>query len=149
MTRCTSRRDEISGSGSGIERVITRIQSTRDARRSNIRRERWSWQPTNCRLVSTGTRWCSAVRRTSSTHVDDLPASAYRVKLDIEASARKHGVHDDDMLHAYRHHLIAFATSDPSATMFVGPSRTGEPLEVGVVVDDYGEAIHARLVRSS
>ena len=71
------------------------------------------------------------------------------MKLDIEASARKHGVHDDDMLHAYRHHLIAFATSDPSATMFVGPSRTGEPLEVGVVVDDYGEAIHARLVRSS
>ena len=25
--------------------------------------------------------------------------------------------------------------------MFIGPSRTGEPLEVGVVVDDDGEAI--------
>jgi hypothetical protein len=63
--------------------------------------------------------------RKTSTHVDDLPASAYRVKVDIEASAHKHGVHDDDMLHAYRHHLIAFATFDPSVTMFVGPSRTG------------------------
>jgi hypothetical protein len=61
--------------------------------------------------------------------------------MDIEASARKHGVHDDDMLHAYRHHLIAFATNDESVTVFVGPSRTGEPLEVGVVVDDDDEAI--------
>ena len=40
--------------------------------------------------------------------------------MDIEASVRKHGVHDDDMLHAYRHHLIAFATNDESVTMFVG-----------------------------
>jgi hypothetical protein len=70
------------------------------------------------------------------------------VKVDIEASARKHGVHDDDMLHAYRHHLMAFTTPDPSVTMFVGPSRTGDPLEVGVVVDDDGEAIiHAMPAR--
>ena len=54
--------------------------------------------------------------------------------MDIEPGARKHGVHDDDdMLHAYRHQLIAFATNDESVTMFVGPSRTGEPPEVGVV----------------
>ncbi len=32
--------------------------------------------------------------------------------------------------------------------MFVGPSRSGEPLEVGVVVDDDGEAIiHAMPAR--
>lgn len=61
--------------------------------------------------------------------------------MDIEASARRHGVHDDDMLHAYRHHRRAFATDDPSVTMFIGPDRTGAPLEVGVVVDDDGEAI--------
>jgi len=71
--------------------------------------------------------------------------------MDIEASARKRGVHDNDMLPAYRHHLIAliaFATPAPSVTMFVGPSRTGEPLEVGVVVDDDGEAIiHAMPAR--
>lgn len=85
---------------------------------------------------------------TSSTHVDDIRASAYRVKADIKASARKHGVHDDDMLHAYRHHHIAFATDDKAVTMFVGPSQTGEPLEVAVVVDDDGEAIiHAMPAR--
>ncbi len=102
--------------------------------------------------LSVGVNWywlmvrCAAT--TSSTHVDDGRASAYRVKVDIEASARKHGVHDDDMRHAYRHHLIAFATNDESVTMFVGPSRSGHPLEVGVVVDDDGEAIvHAMPAR--
>jgi len=68
--------------------------------------------------------------------------------VDIEPSARKHGVHDEDMLHAFRHHLRAFATSDASVTMFIGPSRTGDQLEVGVVVDDEGEAIiHAMPAR--
>ncbi len=68
--------------------------------------------------------------------------------MDIEASARKHGVHVNDMLHAFRHHLIEFATNDESVTMFVGPSCTGEPPEVGVVVDDDGEAIiHAMPAR--
>jgi hypothetical protein len=32
--------------------------------------------------------------------------------VDIEASARKHGVSDDDMLHALRHHWQAFETDD-------------------------------------
>lgn len=86
-----------------------------------------------------------------STHVDDGRASAYRVKVDIEASARKHGVHDDDMLHAYRHHLMAFATNDQSVTMFVGPSRAGEPLEVGVssMTTARPSFMPCRLVRSS
>ena len=61
--------------------------------------------------------------------------------MDIEASARKHGVEDEDMLHSYRHHWRAFATDDPSVTMFVGPDRSGSPLEVGVVVDEQGDAI--------
>ena len=72
-----------------------------------------------------------------------------RCGVDVEASARKHGVRDDDMLHAYRHHVIAFATDDPSVTMFVGPARDGQPLEIGVVVDDDGEAIiHAMPARA-
>jgi hypothetical protein len=53
--------------------------------------------------------------------------------VDIEASARKHGVRDEDMLHALRNHWRAFETDDPAATMFIGPSRIAEPLEVGVV----------------
>jgi hypothetical protein len=44
--------------------------------------------------------------------------------VDIEASARKHGVSDDDMLHALRHHSRAFDTDDADVTMFIGPSTT-------------------------
>jgi hypothetical protein len=61
--------------------------------------------------------------------------------VDIEASARKHGVTDEDMLHALRHHWRAFETDDPAVTMFIGLSRRAEPLEVGVVTDEDGTAI--------
>jgi len=68
--------------------------------------------------------------------------------VDIEASARKHGVSDEDMLHALRHHWRAFQTDDPAVTMFIGPSATAVPLEVGVVADDQGVAvIHAMPAR--
>jgi hypothetical protein len=60
--------------------------------------------------------------------------------VDIEASARKDGVSEDDMLHAIRHHWRAFETDDPDVTMFIGPSMSADPLEVGVVTDDEGVA---------
>ncbi len=47
--------------------------------------------------------------------------------MDIEASAREHGVSDDDMLHALRHHWRGFETEDADVTMFIGPSANGEP----------------------
>ena len=69
--------------------------------------------------------------------------------MDVEPAARKHGVPDDDMLHAVRNHWRAFETNDPAVTMFIGPSRRGEPLEVGVVQDDQGVAvIHAMAARA-
>ena len=68
--------------------------------------------------------------------------------VDIEASARKHGVADDDMMHAVRNHWRAFETDDPAVTMYIGPATTAEPLEVGVVDDDQGTAvIHAMSAR--
>jgi hypothetical protein len=68
--------------------------------------------------------------------------------VDVEPSARKHGV-NDEMIHAVRHHERAFETDDPAVTMFIGPSTAGEPLEVGVVEDDGGVAvIHAMLARA-
>lgn len=68
--------------------------------------------------------------------------------MDIEATARKHGVADEDMMHALRGHLKAFETDDPAVTMFVGPARSGALLEIGVVIDDEGEAvIHAMPAR--
>ena len=72
----------------------------------------------------------------------------YGYVVDIEASARKHGVRDEDMLHALRHHWRAFQTDDPAVTMFIGPSTTAEPLEIGVVTDEEGTAvIHAMAAR--
>jgi hypothetical protein len=69
--------------------------------------------------------------------------------VDIEASARKHGVHDDDMLHALRNYWRTFATDNPSLTVFVGPHRNGEPLELVVIEDEDGEAIiHAMPART-
>lgn len=69
--------------------------------------------------------------------------------MDIDPTARKHGVPDDYMVHAFRHHWKAYETNDPDVTMFIGPSTTGEPLEVGVVIDDEGMAIsHAMPARA-
>ena len=61
--------------------------------------------------------------------------------MDIEASARKHGVSDDDMMHALRNHWGAFEADDPAVTLFIGPSTTTQPLEVGVVADEDGTAV--------
>ena len=69
--------------------------------------------------------------------------------MDIEASARKHDVSDEDMLHAYRHHWRAFATDDATITIFIGPRLDGAPVEVAVVADTDGEAIiHAMPARA-
>jgi hypothetical protein len=69
--------------------------------------------------------------------------------VDIESSARRHGVRDEDMLHAVRHHWRAYATDDPAVTMPIGPDTDGRPVEVGVVADDDGVAIiHAMAARS-
>jgi hypothetical protein len=43
--------------------------------------------------------------------------------VDIEASARPHGVSDDDMLHALRHHWRGFETDVPDVTMFIDRRR--------------------------
>jgi hypothetical protein len=68
--------------------------------------------------------------------------------VDIEPSARKHGVANEDMVHAFRNHWKAYETGDADVTMFIGPARSGDPLEVGVVVDDDGVAIiHAMRAR--
>ena len=68
--------------------------------------------------------------------------------VDIEVSARTHGVSEDDMLHAVRNHWRAFETDDPAVTMYIGPETTTEPLEVGVVDDEQGTGvIHAMPAR--
>ena len=66
----------------------------------------------------------------------------------IEPSARKHGVRDEDMRHAFRNHWRRLATDDVARTVFIGPSTTGQPLELVVVWDEAGTAIiHAMAAR--
>ena len=48
----------------------------------------------------------------------------------VLASARRHGIPDDDMLHAYRHPIRVFEIDE--LVMLVGPTASGALLEVGV-----------------
>ena len=45
-------------------------------------------------------------------------------------SARKHGVSDDDMLHAYRNPIRFFDLED--LVMLIGPDRSARLIEIGV-----------------
>jgi hypothetical protein len=51
----------------------------------------------------------------------------------ILASARKHGIADDDMIHAYRHAIRSLDVDD--FVMCIGPNRHGNLLEIGYTTD--------------
>lgn len=51
-------------------------------------------------------------------------------------SARKHGVLDEDMLHAYRHPIRVFEQDE--LTMLIGGDPSGRPLEIGVATSEDG-----------
>ena len=64
----------------------------------------------------------------------------------ILASPRKHSVSDDDILHAYRHPPRVLQLDD--LTMLIGPSQTGQLLEIGVSrADGIDFIIHAMPAR--
>lgn len=48
----------------------------------------------------------------------------------ILESGRKHGIEDEDMLHAYRNPIRVFDLGD--LTMLIGADRHGRLLEIGV-----------------
>jgi len=61
-------------------------------------------------------------------------------------SARKHGVQDADMIHAYRNPIRVFALDD--LTMLVGADSSGRLLEVGVAeADGIDFVVHAMVAR--
>jgi hypothetical protein len=65
----------------------------------------------------------------------------------IATSARKHGVHDDDMIHAFNHPILVDDLDD-GLTMFVGADTVGSLLEVGVIDSSDGPiVIHAMPAR--
>ena len=64
----------------------------------------------------------------------------------ILASARKHGVADDDMLHAYRNPIRVFDFDE--LTMLIGADATGRLLEIGTATAEGIEFIlHATPAR--
>ena len=66
----------------------------------------------------------------------------------VLASAGRHGVSAEDALHAYRNAIRAWILDD-GLRMRVGPSLSGQLLEVGVVIDDSGaKIIHAMVTRA-
>lgn len=65
----------------------------------------------------------------------------------IGDSARKHGIHDDDMLHAFNHPILVDDLDD-GFVIFVGADTTGNLLEVGLVDSTDGPIIvHAMQAR--
>lgn len=68
--------------------------------------------------------------------------------MDITVSARKHGVSEEDMRHALRHHQQAFSEDEHGFKMYVGPSTTGELLEIGVATrGEDAQIVHAMPAR--
>lgn len=64
----------------------------------------------------------------------------------ILASARKHGIADDDMLHAYRNPIRVFEFDE--LTMLIGPDPAGRFLEIGTATAEGTEFIvHAMPAR--
>ncbi|MEA2160660.1 MAG: hypothetical protein QOD66_3040 [Solirubrobacteraceae bacterium] len=57
----------------------------------------------------------------------------------ILATARKHGITDDDMLHAYRHPIRVFTLDD--LVMLIGADAAGRPVEIGLAAAEGVEFI--------
>ncbi len=66
----------------------------------------------------------------------------------IAESARRHGIADEDMLHAYRQPIMMWDV-DEGMQMLVGPTRAAALIEVGVVRADNGTPVivHAMAAR--
>ena len=65
----------------------------------------------------------------------------------ITASARKHGVTDDDMLHAFNH-PISYEDLDEGFVMIIGPTHSAHLIELGFIDSNHGPVIvHAMLAR--
>jgi len=72
--------------------------------------------------------------------------------VEIHRSARRHGVEDDAIRHATDHPLVVVdldPDADPPKQLAIGPDRTGNLLEVIVLVlaDDRLLAVHAMPLR--
>jgi hypothetical protein len=72
------------------------------------------------------------------------------VRIDILATARKHGVADEDILHALRNAVFDYPDQgDHELTMAVGPARNGVTmLEVGYLMSEEGRLVVVHAMRA-
>lgn len=71
-------------------------------------------------------------------------------RVEIHRAARRHGIADDEMLHALEHSLaVEDVGEDPDRWLVLGPDRSGNLLEVVVLVSADGSEmiIHAMAMR--
>jgi len=70
--------------------------------------------------------------------------------VEIHASARRHGIADDDIEHAMTH-AMAIEDLDDDTRLYLGPSRSADLLEVVTIVRADGSelAIHAMRMRAT
>ena len=76
--------------------------------------------------------------------------SYYNKCVEIHSSARKHGVADQDILHAVDHALaLEDAGKDPDRWLLIGPDTAGNLLEVVIMISAEGTqlVIHAMPMR--
>ena len=76
--------------------------------------------------------------------------SYYNKRVEIHGWARKHGVADQDILHALDHALaIEDAGEDPDRWLLIGPDTAGNLLEMAVLITADGTqiVIHAMPMR--
>lgn len=68
------------------------------------------------------------------------------MELEIVHSARRHGIADEDILHAFRNAIRVVRLDDMS--ILVGGDRSGRLLEVGIVIQGSRcRIVHAMQVR--
>jgi hypothetical protein len=71
--------------------------------------------------------------------------------VEIHASARKHGIADEDIEHAVEHALVvADSEEETDKVLYLGPDRAGNLLEVIAVLrtDESELVIHAMRMRA-
>jgi hypothetical protein len=71
--------------------------------------------------------------------------------VEIHRSARRHGITDDDILHALEHSLLVEDLGeDPDRWLVIGPDRAANLLEIVVLVTAEGDEliIHAMPLRA-
>lgn len=65
----------------------------------------------------------------------------------IVDSARKHGIADDDIIHAFNH-PIRYEDIDEGFVMIIGPTWSAQLIEIGFIDTDHGPVIvHAMAAR--